>query len=68
LIINILLFTLIALGISTAIDDGCNTNCDKKISKARAIVYRVRVSGLKGYAHATCWEAIASDTRVIRES
>jgi hypothetical protein len=42
--------------------------CDKRVSKARAIVYRVRVSGLKGYAHADCWEAIASDTRVIREN
>lgn len=42
--------------------------CDKKINKAKAIVYRVRVSGLKGYAHATCWDTIATDTRVIRES
>jgi hypothetical protein len=42
--------------------------CDKRVSKASSIVYRVRVSGLKGYAHADCWEAIASDTRVIREN
>ena len=42
--------------------------CDKKVSKISAVVYRVRVSGLKGYAHATCWDSIATDTRVIRES
>lgn len=42
--------------------------CDKKVSKATAITYRVRVSGLKGYAHAECWDSIATDTRVIRES
>jgi len=41
--------------------------CDKKVSKAKAIVYRVRVSGLKGYAHPDCWDAIATDTRVIKE-
>lgn len=42
--------------------------CEKKISKAKAIVYRVRVSGLKGYAHPACWEIVETDTRVIREA
>jgi hypothetical protein len=42
--------------------------CDKRVSKAIAIIYRVRCSGLKGYAHVKCWDAIATDTRVIRES
>lgn len=41
--------------------------CDKKVSKAKAIAYRVRVSGLKGYAHPDCWEAVAMDTRAIKE-
>lgn len=41
--------------------------CEKKISKSKAIVYRVRVSGLKGYAHPQCWEIVAADTRVIKE-
>jgi hypothetical protein len=41
--------------------------CDKRVSKAKAIVYRERYSGFKGYAHAECWDAIATDTRVIQE-
>lgn len=41
--------------------------CDKKVSKAGAIAYRVRVSGLVGYAHPECWDSIATDTRVVRE-
>ena len=41
--------------------------CEKRVSKAGAITYRERSSGLKGYAHAECWGAIATDTRVIRE-
>ena len=41
--------------------------CEKKVKMIEAVVYRVRVSGLKGYAHVECWDAIATDTRVIRE-
>ena len=41
--------------------------CDKKVSKARAITYRVRVSGLVGYAHPECFEAVENDSRVVRE-
>jgi hypothetical protein len=42
--------------------------CDKRVNLISAVVYRVRVSGLKGYAHIECWDAIATDTRVIREN
>ena len=42
--------------------------CDKKVNKNKAIVYRIRVSGLKGYAHSDCWDSIATDTRVMKES
>jgi hypothetical protein len=41
--------------------------CDKKVSKAAAIVYRIRISGRAILVHPDCEMGISSDTRAVRE-